>query len=178
MAESQNSNSSSSDKDSLFSSDKNIPATVPNSVITGTETDLVSVDDEDGIEQLLPSGDEHSPNDCTVKMNEQDIKKPSHYEQKSNIESRQPKTIKNIMIALKEGKVRESSPMRSNRTRPGSMATQKTNTETLSKIPKPSTNIPGLKSTPETPPVAPSKAASDSAKRIQGSQSVKHQVAL
>lgn len=175
MAESQNSNSSSSDKDSLLSSDKNIPATAPNSGNKVTETDLVSVDDEDGIEQLLPTGDEHGHNDCTVKL---DVKKPSNYEQRSNIESRQPKTIKNIMMALKEGKVRESSPMRGNRIKPCGISTQKINTETLSKIPKLSTVIPGLKSSPETPPVAPSKAASDSAKRIQGSHSLKHLVLL
>ncbi|PON47267.1 Serine/threonine protein kinase [Trema orientale] len=178
MAESQNSNTSSSDKDSLLSSEKNIPEMVPNSASKGTETDLVSVDDEDGIEQLLPTGDEHGPSDCTVKMDDQDVKRPSHYEHRSNTESRQPKTIKNIMMALKEGKVRESSPMRSNRTKPGVLSTQKTNTETLSKIPKLSTVIPGLKSTPETPPVAPSKANSDSAKRIQGSHPVKHQLPI
>ncbi|XP_062082557.1 serine/threonine-protein kinase Nek5 isoform X2 [Humulus lupulus] len=174
MAESQNSNSSSSDKDSLLSSDKNVPAVVPNCGSKGTETDLVSLDDEDVIEQLLPTGDGHGPNHCTGKMDEKDVKKPFNYEQRSNIESKQPKTIKNIMMALKEGKVRESSPMRSNRAKPSSMPTPKINTETSSKIPKLSTVIPGLKSSHDTPPVAPSKAASDSAKRIQSSHPLKH----
>ena len=177
MAESQNSNSSSSDKDSFLSSDKSIPAIIPRCSSKGTETDLASVDDENGTEQLLPTGDEHDPNGCTVNVDEQEVKK-SHYEQRTNVESKQPRTIKNIMMALKEGKVRESSPMRSNRTKAVGVPIQRANMETLSKIPKLSTVAPGLKSSPEAPPVAPSKAPSDSAKRIQGLPPVKHQVIL
>lgn len=179
MAESQNSNSSSSDKDSLLSSDKNIPALVPNCDNKGTETDLASIDDEDGYEQLQPSEEEHSPSVCTVKTDEQDMMRPSHYEQRSNVEARQPKTIKNIMIALKEGKVRESSPMRSNRLKAVGVSTQRTNPEALSKIPKLSIVAPALKSNTDISPVAaPSKVALDSAKRIQGSHPLKHQVIL
>lgn len=177
MAESQNSNSSSSDKDSFLSSEKNITAIMPNYDNRGTETDLASVDDEDGSEQLQPIEDEHGPDVCTVKMDEQEMVRPSHYEQRSNIEPRPPKTIKNIMMALKEGKVRESSPMRSNRSKAG-VPTQRTNPEPMPKIPKLSSVASGFKSNTDTPPVAPPKAALDSAKRIQGSPPIKHQVIL
>ncbi|KAL5575938.1 hypothetical protein UlMin_017637 [Ulmus minor] len=176
MAESQNSNSSSSDKDSLLSSEKNIMA--PNYGSKGTETDLASIDDEDGTEQLLRNEDDHSPSDCVVKMDEKDKRKSSPCEQRSNFESRQPKTIKNIMMALKEGKIRESSPMRGNRIKTAGVSTQRTNAETLSRIPKLSTIPPGFKSTPDTPPAAPSKTTSDSAKQVHGSHPVKHQLPI
>ncbi|KAF3439460.1 hypothetical protein FNV43_RR17738 [Rhamnella rubrinervis] len=178
MAESQNSNSSSSDKDSFLSSEKNITPVMPNCDNRGTETDLASVDDEDGSEQLQPIEDEHGPNVCTVKMEEQEMARPSHYEQRSNIEPRPPKTIKNIMMALKEGKVRESSPMRSNRSKAGGVPTQRTNPEAMSKIPKLSSVAPGFKSNTDTPPIAPTKVALDSAKRIQGSSPIKHQLPI
>jgi NIMA (never in mitosis gene a)-related kinase len=175
MAESQNSTSSSSDKDSLLSSEKNIPEMVSNCNSKGTDTDLASIDDEDVSEKLLLSEEEHGPNMCTVKMDELEVIKPAHHEQLSNIESRQPKTIKHIMMALKEGKVREnSSPMRGNRTKTGGALTQRTNTEALPKVPKPSAVAPGFKSNADTP----AKASFDFAKRIQGSHSLKHQVQL
>ncbi|XP_015873134.1 serine/threonine-protein kinase Nek5 [Ziziphus jujuba] len=176
MAESQNSSSSSSDKDSLLSSDKNIPAVVPNCDNKGIETDLASVDDEDGSKQLQPSKEEHCPSICTVKMDEQDMMRPSHHEQRSNVEAKQPKTIKNIMMALKEGKVRENSPMRSNRSKAVGVSTQRTNSEALSKIPKLSAVAPGFKSNTDIPPIAPPKVALDFAKRIQGSHPLKHQL--
>uniref|UniRef100_A0A2N9FNN4 non-specific serine/threonine protein kinase n=1 Tax=Fagus sylvatica TaxID=28930 RepID=A0A2N9FNN4_FAGSY len=173
MAESQNSTSSSSDKDSLLSSEKNIPEMVSNCNSKGTDTDLASIDDEDVSEKLLLSEEEHGPNMCTVKMDELEVIKPAHHEQLSNIELRQPKTIKHIMMALKEGKVREnSSPMRGNRTKTGGALTQRTNTEALPKVPKPSAVAPGFKSNADTP----AKASFDFAKRIQGSHSLKHQL--
>lgn len=175
MAESQNSNSSSSDKDSFLSSEKNITAMIPNCNNRGTETDLASVDDEDGSEHLQHIEAKHGPRICSVKMDEQEMARPSHYEQRPN-EPRHPKTIKNIMMALKEGKVRESSPMRSSHSKTGGLPTQRTNPEVLSKIPKLSSVAPGFKSTTDTPPVAPPKATLDSAKRIQGPQPLKHQV--
>lgn len=170
MAESQNSNGSSSDKDSLRSIEKNIPEMVSNCDNKATETDFVSLEDEDVSEQLLPI-EEHGPNVCSVKV-EQQLMKPSHSE--SNVEFRQPKTIRNIMLALKEGKVREnSSPMRSNRTKVG-VSTQRTNTEAVSKIPRLSDVSPGIKSSPDTSTVASSMAIPDSAKRTQGSHPLKH----
>ncbi|KAE8037352.1 hypothetical protein FH972_009945 [Carpinus fangiana] len=179
MAESQNSTSSSSDKDSLLSNEKNILAMVSNCNNKGTNTDLASIDDEAGTEKLLLSEEEHRLNMCTVKMDEQEVMKPSHNEHISSIESRQPKTIKNIMMALKEGKVRENkSPMRGHQTKAGGALTQRTNTEALPKVPKPSAVVHGFKSNADTLTVAPAKASFDSAKRIQGSHPLKHQIPI
>lgn len=179
MAESQNSTSSSSDKDSLLSNEKNIPVMVSNCNNKGTNTDLASIDDEDGTEKLLLSEEERRLNMCTVKMDEQEVMKPTHNEHISSIESRQSKTIKNIMMALKEGKVREnSSPMRGHQTKSGGALTQRTNTEALPKVPKPSAVVHGFKSNADTLTIAPAKASFDSAKRIQGSHPLKHQVQL
>lgn len=177
MAESQNSNSSSSDKDSLRSSDRNISATVTNSDNKAIDTDLISIDDEDGSEQPPPSDEEHGPDVCIVKMDERAVMKPSHSEQQSNVESKQPKTIKSIMMALKEGKVRENgSPMRGNRTKAVGATNQRCIMEASPKVLKPSAIVPGLKSNAETPALAPTKLAFDSAKRTLGSNPLKPQV--
>ncbi|CAK7331991.1 unnamed protein product [Dovyalis caffra] len=174
MAESQNSNSSSSDKDSLLSSDRNIPAMISNCENKATDTHLASVDDEDGTEQLMPCEEEKSPNVCVVKMDEQKVMKPCHDEHGCNVEPKQPKTIKSIMMALKEGKPRENgSPMRGNRTKTG-----RSNIEASPKVLKPNALASGLKSNADTPTVAPVKAAMDSAKRIQGSHPLKHQLPI
>ncbi|KAK3205612.1 hypothetical protein Dsin_019658 [Dipteronia sinensis] len=177
MAESQNSNSSTSDKDSLLSADRNISATISNSDTKATETDLISIDDEDGSEQPPSSEEEHCPDVCIVKMDERGAMRPSHGAQGSNVESRQPKTIKSIMIALKEGKARENgSPMRGNRTKAVGVSTQRHNIEASPKVLKPSAVVPGLKSNADTVAVTPTKLAFDSAKRIQGSNPLKHQL--
>jgi NIMA (never in mitosis gene a)-related kinase len=140
---------------------------------------LASIDDEAGTEKLLLSEEERRLNMCTVKMDEQGVIKPTHNEHVSSTESRQPKTIKNIMMALKEGKVRENkSPMRGHQTKSGGALTQRTNTETLPKVPKPGAVVHGFKSNADTLTVAPAKASFDSAKRIQGSNPLKHQVQL
>lgn len=90
-------------------------------------------------------------------------------EQRDNTETKQPKTIKNIMVALKEGKNREnSSPMRGNRPK----------LEASPKVPKLGSVALGLKSNAESSPNTSSKAGADSAKRGQGMQSLKHQVRL
>lgn len=178
MAESQNSTSSSSDKDSLFSIEKNIPVTVSNCNIKGTH--LASTDDEDGSDKLLITEEENHLDMHSVKLDEQELMKPVHHEHVSSTELRQqPKMIKNIMMALKEGKVREnSSPMRGNRTKAAGALSQRTNTEAMPKVPKPSVVAPGFKSHPEIHTVSPAKASSDSAKRILGSHPIKHQVEL
>ena len=177
MAESQGSNSSGSDKDSLLSSEKNVSPMVINCDNKANDTDLGSVvEDEVGSDQPSPS-DEHGANMCTVKMDEQEVMKSSHDEQHGlNAESKQqPKTIKNIWMALKEGKVREnSSPMRGNRMKPGGQSTQKSNTEASLKVPKPSMASPGFKYNADTS--IPTKAGLDSARRVPGSHSLKHQV--
>ncbi|KAJ6755577.1 SERINE/THREONINE-PROTEIN KINASE NEK [Salix purpurea] len=177
MAESQTSNSSSSDKDSLLSSEQNIPAMISNCDNKATDTDIASVDDEDGTEQPIPSEVENNLNVCIVKMNEQRVMKPCHDELGCNVEPKQPKTIKSIMMALKEGKPRENgSPMRGNRTKTGSSPTQRSNIEASPKVLRPNALASGLKFNADTPTVAPAKAALDSAKRIQGSHPSKHQL--
>ncbi|KAJ1440748.1 Protein kinase domain [Sesbania bispinosa] len=178
MAESQNSNSSSSDKDSLMPSERNIATSVPRCDNKATETDLASFDD-DGSEHPLPSEEENGSSNAHAKTAEHEVMKPFHNEQCSNIESKQPKTIRNIMMALKEGKVREAtSPMRGNRIKAGGVSTQKINTETLSKLPKPTIIAPGLKPNLESPTVSHAKATPDSGKRIQGSHHSKHQLLM
>ncbi|XP_061337348.1 serine/threonine-protein kinase Nek5 [Gastrolobium bilobum] len=180
MAESENSCSSSSDRDSLMSNERNIATAVPKCNNKATETDLASIDD-DGSEHLLPSEEENGSSNANAKAktDEQEVMKPSHNEQCSNVEAKQPKTIRNIMMALKEGKVRETtSPMRGSRVKAGGVPTQKINTETLSRLPKPTFIAPGLKPNLESPNVALAKATTDSAKRIQGSHRSKHQLLM
>uniref|UniRef100_A0A5B6ZTF4 non-specific serine/threonine protein kinase n=1 Tax=Davidia involucrata TaxID=16924 RepID=A0A5B6ZTF4_DAVIN len=111
MAESQSSSSSCSDKDSSILSEKNIPAMAFNCDNKGTGTDLASIDDEVCCEQLLPSDEQHVTYMCTVKMDEQEVMKPLHGEQRFNFEAKKPKTIKSIMMALKEGKIREEATL-------------------------------------------------------------------
>ncbi|RDX94540.1 Serine/threonine-protein kinase Nek5, partial [Mucuna pruriens] len=172
MAESQNSNSSSSDKDSLMSNEKNMAKAGTKCDNKATEADLISIDD-DGSE------DESGSNNANAKISEQEVMKPSHNEHHSNVESKQPKTIRNIMMALKEGKVREAtSPMRGNRIKPGGVSAQKISIETLSKLPKPNFIAPSLKPNLESPTVALARASPDPAKRMLGSHHSKHQLQM
>lgn len=171
MAESQNSNSSNSDKDSLMSTEKNIATAVPKCDNKATEMDQTSIDD-DGSEEESGSSNANG----NTKTTEQEVMKPSHNAQHSHVESKQPKTIRNIMMALKEGKVREAtSPMRGNRVKPGGVSAQKISTETLSKLPKPIFIAPIVKPMLESPTVALARATPDSAKRMQGSHQSKQQ---
>jgi NIMA (never in mitosis gene a)-related kinase len=164
MAESQNSTSSSSDKDSLMSNDRNIATTAPRCDSKATDMDI----DDDGSENL------------------QEVIKSSHNEQHSNVESKpQPRTIRNIMMALKEGRGREAtspmrgrettSPMRGSRVKAGGVSTPKVNTDVPSKLPKPTFIAPSLKPNLESLNV-PLKASPDSSKRIYGSPHSKLQV--
>ncbi|KAK7263449.1 hypothetical protein RJT34_31039 [Clitoria ternatea] len=173
MAESQNSNSSSSDKDSLMSNEKRIATPVSKCDNKLTETDLTSFDD-DGLEE------ENGSSNANTKTAEPEVMKPSHNEQYSNVEPKQPKTIRNIMMALKDGKGRETaSPMRGNRIKASAVSTQKMNTETVSKLPKPNFIAPSLKPNSESPPtVTLAKATLDSAKRTPGSHHSKFQLLM
>ncbi|TKY67025.1 Serine/threonine-protein kinase Nek5 [Spatholobus suberectus] len=174
MAESQNSNSSSSDKDSLMSTEKNIATAVPKCDNKVTESDLTSMDDDGSDEE---SGSSNA--NANAKTAEQEVMKPSHNEHHSKVESKQPKTIRNIMMALKEGKGREAtSPMRGNRIKAGGVSTPKISTETLSKLPKPNFFAPSVKPNLESPTVALARATPDSAKRMQGSHHSKHQLLM
>ncbi|KVH87580.1 Protein kinase-like domain-containing protein [Cynara cardunculus var. scolymus] len=148
-SESQSSNSSFSDKDSVISSEKNIQTGTCTCDHRATITNTVSGDDEHGIDPFL-EGTEHDEIDaCAVKMDEQEVAKTILNEPKSNIEAKQVKSVKHTKMAMKEGKIREnSSPMRGGRLK----TTQHTDTETPSKLPKPTAVYPGWKASPETPP--------------------------
>ena len=178
MAESQNSNSSCSDKDSLLSSNRNTATMVSNSNSKATDTVSISNDDEDATEHP-PSEEENGPIIFTGKVHEKGMMIPSYAEQGSNVQSKQPKTIKSIMMALKEGKVRENgSPMRGSRTKAVGGLTQRNNVEASPKVLKPPVPTPGLKYNADTATVASAKLPLDSAKRIPGLHHLKHQVSL
>ncbi|KAI6685352.1 hypothetical protein NL676_031265 [Syzygium grande] len=172
MAESQNSNSSCSDKDSLLSSEKNL-SDVLNCNNRATDTNLASYDDEDCYEQSLSN---EAQNGSFTKKEEQEIAKPSHEVQVSSAEPKQPRTIKSIMMALKEGKVRENvSPMRGSRMKAGSTSNQRNNREVSPKIPKPSP-VPAIKHNTDTSAATPAKADNESQKKVERTLSLKHQL--
>ncbi|KAK1300625.1 Serine/threonine-protein kinase Nek5 [Acorus calamus] len=121
MSESQGSSRSSSDKDSLRSSEKTGSGVVSDSdrnkatdsentsmdggVICGSQSSVAvqcSIDDEDG------------NNISAIENDEQDTRKSMDNDQMHQTKSKPPKTIKNILMALKEeGRSREnSSPIR------------------------------------------------------------------
>ncbi|XAR60181.1 Non-specific serine/threonine protein kinase [Bertholletia excelsa] len=174
LAESQSSNSSSGDKDSLVSSEKNVVAT-SNFDSQGTDTDLASVDVEAGCNLSLPSDEQNGGNTCMVKMDEQVGKHLHAGGLRTNAEPKLPKPKKNTSMPHKEGKFREnSSPMRGNRVKAGGVGSQRNNYEESPKVPKPSP-APGFKASIETPPVQ-AKASYDSMKRIQALPALKHQL--
>ncbi|CAN1319651.1 Serine/threonine-protein kinase Nek5, partial [Linum perenne] len=179
MAESQSSNSSSSDRDSYLSSKRNISAAVSNCKNKGTDTDLASIDDDDDdndAEQTTPREGENNHTVHTEKMNDRKVMKLNHEENGSNVESKQPNAIKSIMMALKEGKGRENgSPLRGARPKPVGVMTPKSNTEALSRIPKPTAVVPSMKTNADAPTAAQAKFGFESMKRIQGSNPSKHQ---
>ena len=93
--------------------------------------------------KLALTSDEHGANMRTIKMDEQEVMKPSHDEYGLNTESKQQKTIRNIWTALKEGKVREnSSLMKGNGAKPGGQSTQKQTQKYHSKFPNPVLSLP------------------------------------
>ncbi|KAI3984954.1 hypothetical protein MKX01_004722 [Papaver californicum] len=162
MVESQSSNSSGSDKESLVSGDR-------------SNSDMAfNCENEDDSDQPMPN--EHSTNLSTGKIDEQ-YGMELHEDPRPKAESKQPKSIKNIMMALKEeGRIRESSsPLRSNKLKIG--ASQKPSVEASPKIiPKSNTAASVLKSNTETAiMVIPAKANTDSARRVQGPSPIKHQ---
>ncbi|KAL1825683.1 hypothetical protein ACET3Z_012461 [Daucus carota] len=169
MAESQSSNSSCSDRDSLVSSEKIVRPTACSCDKKTSDTDLASVDEEVGSQPHVEN-DEHTSDRCTVRLDVQQVKKPLKDEHRSNIEVKQPKTIKNIMTALKEGKVREnSSPMRNRSQRTTKM-------DDLPRVAKLAAVTPSSKVTPNASPPAPAKTSSDSMKQMQGVNPLKHQL--
>ncbi|XP_027185310.1 serine/threonine-protein kinase Nek5-like [Coffea eugenioides] len=175
MAESQSSNSSCSDRDSLLSTERNVQAVVYNCEKGTSDADLASVDDDSSSGLLHPGDEPHGSDICTTNVEDAEMIKPFPDEQRCNSEVKQPRMIRNIMMALKEGKAREnSSPMR-NRTKVGGICTQKTNIEAPPKIPRPSSVTPGLKGNTDMPSPVTAKAGSESVKR-PAMQSLKHQL--
>uniref|UniRef100_A0A1J3JCD8 non-specific serine/threonine protein kinase n=1 Tax=Noccaea caerulescens TaxID=107243 RepID=A0A1J3JCD8_NOCCA len=181
MAESQNSNSS-SERDNFYVSEKSHRHVVPSNGNKVAETEIVSLDEEDNIldnAQQQPAENENVHSVSAAKIDGLGILKPSQsdHHRPDIIQQRHPKTIRNIMMVLKEEKARENgSPMRANRGRPsGVPPTQKNNIETPSKIPKLG-DIAHSK-TNATTHIPPSKLASDSG-RTPGSIPPKHHVPM
>lgn len=139
------------------------------------DMDLASLDDVNcGQLQLKKDQQKNYTVSTTIKHHE--VMKPLQEEQRSSVEPKQPRTIKKIIIALKEGKVQEnSSPMRSNQ-KVSNLGNQKSFVEASMKITKPGLVNPGFKANAEIPPAALVKANSDSTKRIRATHSMKHQV--
>lgn len=147
MAESQNSNSS-SERDNFYVSDKSNRHVAPSNGNKLPETDSVSVDEEDIVvdhtqQQQPPAENENEQSVSATKTDSHGILKPSQSDQRAEIiQQRHPKTIRNIMMVLKEEKARENgSPMRvvnrGRTTTSSGVPTQKNNNnETPSKIPK------------------------------------------
>ncbi|CAM8913442.1 unnamed protein product [Rhodiola kirilowii] len=172
MAESQNSCSSCSDKDSMHSREKNTCGMVCNSDANATETYCASFLDEVKQEHHLSAV---KRNEVDMDHEKNEIHEASCGSQvcsESNKESKPPKTIKGIMKALKEGKLREfSSPLRGNRAK---AASQRTTVEASSKIPKPSPAAPVLKSNADSCCAATVKPSFALTKRKQ--DPLKHQI--
>nr|XP_043613044.1 serine/threonine-protein kinase Nek3 [Erigeron canadensis] len=162
-SESQSSNSSLSDKDSVKSSDKNIHSACTCDHSKATNASLASGDDRNCIDSFLEDI-EHDEIDMM-----REVTKPIVDDQKSNEEAKQVKLAKQTKTGLKDGKLREhSSPMRGGRLKTGS------DIETPSKLPKPTVvNHAWKVASAETPP---EKCNSESKKRSQGSSTLKHQV--
>lgn len=178
MGESQSSNSSCSDRDSLLSNERNVQVMGFNFDNRTSDVDLVSIDDEPSFGQLQQH-DERGTEMCNDVMEDGEAIKPFPDEKRRDTELRQPRTIKNIMMALKEGKAREnSSPMRANRPKAGGIYTQRSNTEASPKVPRLSPVTPVSKTNTETQSPASAKTSSDPVKRPHAIHSLKHQLPL
>ncbi|KAL0460820.1 UNVERIFIED_CONTAM: Serine/threonine-protein kinase Nek5 [Sesamum latifolium] len=178
MAESQSSNSSCSDRDSLMSSERNGSGIIMNCDLKANDTDSAFADDDVVCGQLMMREALHETESLAANTKESDAGKPLHEEQRNNNETKQPKTIKNIMMALKEGKNRENSPMRSNHAKASSGSNQRIIVEASSRVAKPGPVSHGFKGNSEAPVTASVKANSDSNKRAQGTHSLKHQLPM
>ncbi|XP_077230026.1 serine/threonine-protein kinase Nek5-like isoform X2 [Tasmannia lanceolata] len=176
MAGSQNSSISSSDRDSLHSSEKNISGLTTEYDSKVTETDMASsgdrIDGDNSCIQLPVAAeclenDEHCTGISTVETDEPNEAK-LQCDQRPKSEPKQSKIIKNILMVLKEdGKVRENIPLRGTRLKAGRLSSQKNNID-APKSTKPSNAISsGFKSNSDTPAVVQAKANNDSAKRAQ-----------
>ncbi|KAM3324271.1 serine/threonine-protein kinase Nek5 [Capsicum chacoense] len=164
MAESQSSTSSCSDKDSLKSKEKNIQSRD----YRGTDVDVAFVDDDIDFRQLHSFDENHEDDTFPEDTDDFESKNIIDDERKCDAEAKRPRAIKNIMLAVKEEKMREhSSPMRGNRAKVGA---QKANIEALPKVPKPSAVAPS-KPDAEIPSPGSTKAS-----RNHGMHALKHQM--
>ncbi|XP_029116373.1 serine/threonine-protein kinase Nek5 [Elaeis guineensis] len=174
MSESQNSSISSSDKDSLQSSERNTSELAVN--CDHKEVEKVT-SSNDGVASV-PSQDVRGDRGVSkIEIERQNSSKPLHVDQKPKVESKHPKIVKNIMMALKEeGRVRESSsPARASRVKIGGTPIHKNGTEPSPRSSKPSSSSSSSsKSNAEAPACESIKTNSDSAKRAQASHSLKH----
>ncbi|CAI9778312.1 unnamed protein product [Fraxinus pennsylvanica] len=178
ITENQSSNSSCSDRDSLLSCEKNVQGVIVNCEHKATDMDSASLNDDVNSGQLQIKKDQQKNYSSSATIKRHEVMKPLHEEQRCSVEPKQPRTIKNIMISLKEGKAREdSSPVRSNR-KVSNLGNQKSFVEASMKITKPGLVNPGFKANSEIPPAALVKANSDSTKRIRATHSIKHQLPI
>ncbi|KAK5818514.1 Serine/threonine-protein kinase Nek5 [Gossypium arboreum] len=171
MDESQNSNSSCSDKDSLLSNDRKTATIVTNSNSEVIDTDTISNDDKDGTKQHLPRKEENGPATFTCQVDGKGITHRSNSEQGSNVQSKETKTIKSIGKVIENG-----SPMRGNSTKTVDGLTQKNNVDASPKVLKPPSCT--SKANADSPTVPSAKLPLDAAKRMPGSNHLKHQLPL
>ncbi|KAG4191724.1 hypothetical protein ERO13_A07G112900v2 [Gossypium hirsutum] len=171
MDESQNSNSSCSDKDSLLSNDRKTATIVTNSNSEVIDTDTISNDDKDGTKQDLPRKEENGPATFTCKVDGKGITHRSNSEQGSNVQSKETKTIKSIGKVIENG-----SPMRGNSTKTVDGLTQKSNVDASPKVLKPPSCT--SKANADSPTVPSAKLPLDAAKRMPSSNHLKHQLPL
>ncbi|CAA0841336.1 Serine/threonine-protein kinase Nek5 [Striga hermonthica] len=152
MAESQSSNSSCSDRDSMVIMPNESKTANCNHHNKTTNEDSASINAEDD--------------------NRDDVHEDSGY---NNRIKQQPNTLKNTVIALKEGRNREnSSPMRTHHAKNGVVNNQRIIVEASPRVAKPGPNYYGHhKGSAEAPP---SKVNSEFVKRMQGLPSLKHQL--
>ncbi|GAA0148864.1 non-receptor serine/threonine protein kinase [Lithospermum erythrorhizon] len=176
MAESQSSNSTCSDRDSLGSSERNIQGAMLMNDNKGSVTDMVDLDDITDDERLLSSDEPRENGVSNSNVVEQDVIKHLSEDQRFNVEAKEPKTIKNIMMALREGRVGEnSSPMRSNRAKAATVP-QRTIVEASPKVSKLGLISPGAKANVETPAAVATNSYVDSARRSPGVPPLKNQL--
>ncbi|KAE8735592.1 hypothetical protein F3Y22_tig00000340pilonHSYRG00716 [Hibiscus syriacus] len=158
MVNSQNSNSSCSDKDSSVSSHRNTDTRIPITIMKPLAQIPV-------LRKKI-----FAPLVSLVKLMKGRMK-PSH------VQSKKPKSIKGVVTTLKEGQVRESgSPMRGGRTKAACGLTQRNNIEASPKVLKSPPPTPGSKPNANAPAVASVKLRVDSAKTMPGSHHLKHQL--
>lgn len=194
MSDSQNSSISGSDMDSLHSSERNTSGFTCNSDNKMAESDSASTDDvgfdSNSIELQPDVADPHPPH-AKGGHGIDNIEAQRHANQRRRVEPKQPRTVRNVLVALKEEeKVRESSsPLRGSRVKlavcpnhrntmdPPSKIPKPTNTTTEqpSKIPKPtSTGSSSSKSSSDVSGSDVTKTNCDSAKPALPSHVLKH----